>query len=185
MTSKAELRTHMRALRRRLAANDPEAGRRLSRHLADAGLPPIATYSLYHPVGSELDPQDIRFPGATMLLPVVVARDAPLVFRAVEPGVAFAPDALGIPAPPPGATELEPDIVFAPVLAFDRSGGRLGQGAGFYDRTLADLRSRRPVMLIGVAYAGQEVDHAPTEAHDVPLDAILTETGLIRVARTT
>jgi len=92
-------------------------------------------------------------------------------------------DAFGIPAPGPNAAEVLPDIVFAPLLAFDRLGGRLGQGAGHYDRTLAILRARQPVFVIGLAYAGQEIAAVPMDAHDQRLDAILTETGYIEVAR--
>ena len=66
-------------------------------------------------------------------------------------------------------------------LAFDRTGARLGQGGGHYDRTIAGLRARGPVLVIGVAYAGQEVGEIPTELHDERLDGILTETGYIAV----
>ena len=138
---------------------------------------PAATYALYHPIGSELDPGQIRLPGLRRALPVVTQRDGPLVFRRHEPGEALVPDALGIPAPAPGAAEVLPDIVFAPVLAFDRRGGRLGQGGGYYDRTLAALRAARPVLVVGLAYAGQELPDIPLEPHDARLDAILTETG--------
>jgi 5-formyltetrahydrofolate cyclo-ligase len=75
-----------------------------------------------------------------------------------------------------------PNLVIAPVLAFDRHGGRLGQGGGHYDRTLADLRGQRPVFVLGVAFAGQEIEAAPMDPHDQRLDAILTETGYIEVS---
>jgi 5-formyltetrahydrofolate cyclo-ligase len=74
-----------------------------------------------------------------------------------------------------------PDLVIAPLLAFDRKGGRLGQGAGHYDRTLANLRALKPVFVLGLGYAGQEVAEIPLEAHDQRLDAILTETEYIEV----
>ncbi|MFZ3007447.1 MAG: 5-formyltetrahydrofolate cyclo-ligase, partial [Phenylobacterium sp.] len=67
--------------------------------------------------------------------------------------------------------------VIAPLLAFDRKGGRLGQGGGHYDRTLESLRSSRPVFVLGLAYAGQEVEPMDLDPHDQRLDAILTETG--------
>jgi 5-formyltetrahydrofolate cyclo-ligase len=68
------------------------------------------------------------------------------------------------------------------LLAFDRAGRRLGQGAGHYDRTLASLRARRPVFVLGLAFAGQEIDELPEEAHDQRLDAILTETDYLPVS---
>jgi 5-formyltetrahydrofolate cyclo-ligase len=76
------------------------------------------------------------------------------------------------------AAEVLPDILLVPLLAFDRRGYRLGYGGGYYDRALAFLRAQKKVMAIGLAFAGQKVDHVPTEPHDAPLDAILTEEGL-------
>ena len=70
-------------------------------------------------------------------------------------------------------------MVIAPLLAFDRGGGRLGQGGGLYDRTLEALRVQGRVFVVGLAYAGQEVAEVPSEPHDQKLDAILTETGYI------
>ena len=112
----------------------------------------------------------------------MVARAAPLVFRRHAPGGPLAPDALGIAAPTEAAGQVWPDVLFAPVLAFDRRGGRLGQGGGFYDRTIADLRARGPLLVVGVAFAGQELPEVPLEPHDARLDAILTETAFIPVA---
>ena len=68
-----------------------------------------------------------------------------------------------------------PRTLVVPLLAFDRTGQRLGYGAGHYDRTLEKLRKVHPVKAIGFAYAAQECDRVPTEATDQPLDAIVTE----------
>ena len=74
-----------------------------------------------------------------------------------------------------------PDVVLAPLLAFDRQGGRLGYGMGYYDRTLDHLRSRgRRPLAIGIAFAAQEVDEVPTGPADVPLDGVITERALHR-----
>ena len=179
MITKSALRTQMRALRRQLADESPDAADRAAANLPD--FRGCEVYGLYHPVGSELDPTLIRVAGAARALPVVVVREAPLVFRRHEPGQPLVPDALGIMAPGVAAPEAWPDVVFTPVLAFDRRGGRLGQGGGHYDRTIAALRARKSVLVIGVAYAGQEVAAIPLEPHDEPLDAILTETAYIPV----
>jgi 5-formyltetrahydrofolate cyclo-ligase len=182
VTSKTELRARLRVLRRRLAAETPDAADRLAANLP-AGLPPASVVGLYHPVGSEIDPRVIRVPGAAVALPVARARDAPLEFRRFSPGDPLVADAFGILAPTAAAPLAAPDIVFTPVLAFDRRGGRLGQGAGCYDRTIAELRAAKPVLVVGVAYAGQELPDVPMEPHDERLDAILTETEFIPVAR--
>ena len=175
---KSTLRIEMRARRRRLAVEAPDAALRAAANLpGDWPQAPVATYGLYHPIGSELDPGAIQIVGARAALPVVVGRDAPLAFRLFSPGDALGPDALGILAPTSRTETVWPDILFVPVLAFDGRGGRLGQGGGFYDRTIAALRARGQVWVVGVAYAGQEVENLPLESHDQRLGAILTEAG--------
>jgi len=62
-----------------------------------------------------------------------------------------------------------------PLLGFDKRGTRLGYGGGYYDRTLERL-GKRP-RLVGIAFAAQEIEDIPREAHDVPLDVIVTEQG--------
>jgi 5-formyltetrahydrofolate cyclo-ligase len=184
---KAALRVRLRGLRRRLAAEIPDAAVRAARRLPLERLPPFRVFGLYHPTGSELDPRPLlerlRRDGAQPALPATGARDEAMRFRAWDPAARLEPDAFGIPAPPHFAPVVEPDLIFAPLLGFDRRGGRIGQGAGHYDRALAALRARKPVFVIGFAFAGQEVAELPTEAHDEPLDAILTETDYIEVGR--
>jgi 5-formyltetrahydrofolate cyclo-ligase len=149
----------------------------------------FSTIAAYCPQGSELDPGPILAsilafnPDRTRAcLPVAAASASTLVFRLWRPGERLVPDAFGAPAPPPGAPEALPNLVMTPLLAFDRHGGRLGQGGGHYDRTLAALRRQRPVFVLGVAFSAQEVDQVPTEAHDARLNAIVTETEYIEVA---
>ena len=74
--------------------------------------------------------------------------------------------------------------MIVPMLAFDAAGYRLGYGGGFYDRTLGTLRASRPVVAVGVAFAGQETPEVPRGSHDEPLDWILTELGPRRPAAT-
>ena len=182
-SEKTALRVRLRGLRRRLAAEIPDAAERAARRLPLERLPPFRAFALYHPTGSEMDPRPLlprlRRGGACAALPAASARDATLTFRLWDEAMRLEPDAFGIPAPPPLAPEVLPDLVIAPVLGFDRAGGRLGQGAGHYDRTLENLRRLKPVFVIGLAFSGQELDAAPAEAHDQPLDAILTETAYI------
>jgi 5-formyltetrahydrofolate cyclo-ligase len=182
---KTALRSSLRAVRRRLAGEIPNAALRAAERLPLDRLPPFETFSLYQPMGSEMDPAALAAvlarTGARPCLPVALDRHAPLVFRLWEAGVRLEPDAFGIPAPPRLAPQVVPQLVVAPLLGFDRRGHRLGQGAGHYDRTLANLRARQPVFVLGLAFSGQEVDDLPAEPHDEPLDAILTETDYIEV----
>ena len=134
------------------------------------------------PVMVTLDPRPLAENliklGWTIALPACEEPDAPVVFRTWKPGDRLAPDAVGISSPLASAGEVAPDLVVVPLIAFDSTGARLGQGGGYYDRTLAELRTgKRPPPAIGLAFAGQEVEAVPREEHDQKLDAVLTETG--------
>ena len=174
----------MRRRRRALAAAAPEAGAEAARRLPDDALPPLRVFAAYLPAGGEMDPGPLvgrlLALGAEQALPRVT-QDGPMKFLQAPPGCALEPDAAGQPAPASGAPERRPDLVIAPLLAFDRFGGRLGQGGGHYDRALEGLRRAGPVFVLGLAYAGQEVDRLDLEAHDQPLDAVLTEAGYRRL----
>jgi 5-formyltetrahydrofolate cyclo-ligase len=113
----------------------------------------------------------------------VTARHAPLSFREAGERESLVPDFAGLPAPPPTAATGVPRLVITPLLAFDRSGGRLGQGGGYYDRTLRELRGRAAVFAVGLAFAGQEVERTPMGPCDEPLDAVLTEQGYMEFGK--
>lgn len=123
----------------------------------------------------------------TYLLPVLSPDgDASLRFAPWRPGAVVAPNRYGIPEPQCPRDQLveaaEIELVLIPLLAFDRRGHRLGSGAGYYDRSFAFLREvERPALplLVGVAYAFQEVESIAPEAWDVPLDFVATEHELI------
>jgi 5-formyltetrahydrofolate cyclo-ligase len=185
---KKTLRAQMRVLRRKLADEAPDASVRASRRLPLSRFSRFSVIGAYCAQGAELDSGPILQailgfdPGrAQAALPVAVDRKSALKFRLWRPQDTLIPDAYGIPAPPPSAREVLPNLMITPLLAFDRNGGRLGQGGGNYDRTLASLRRQRPVFVLGVAFAGQEVDLVPTDRHDQRLDAIVTESEYIEV----
>ena len=184
MTSKPELRILQRALRKQLASATPDAGQRAA-GFADT-LPLASTVALYVAAGSELDPEPLASAlhqsGCRLCLPVVVRRDAALIFRRWMPGDPLDVDAGGCRAPLPSADTVTPDLILTPLLAFDRRGGRLGQGGGYYDRTFAALPD---VPRIGVAYSGQAVEALPMDAHDQWLDGVLTEVGYIATRKVT
>lgn len=186
---KTALRKRLRSRRRMLAAERRDAGEQAAARLPLEALPPFDSFAVYRPLGSEIDPGPLLArlldTGAEPALPTAIARDQPLEFRLWDSRTPLQLDALGIPAPPAWADTVEPDLVVCPLLAFDRRGGRLGQGAGHYDRTLSNLRATKPVFVLGLAFAGQELDEIPMEPHDQRLDAILTETDFISVARDT
>ena len=178
MSDKTALRAQLRSLRRRLAAENPDAAHSAAQHWPHGRFDAAKVFGLYHAAGSELDPTPLRsrLPAGHVALPVATSRQGALVFRLHKTGEALVPDALGIPAPDLSAQPVLPDVVVTPLLAFDRRGGRLGQGGGHYDRTIANLRRMKTVFVVGLAYAGQELPKIPMEPHDQRLDAILTET---------
>jgi 5-formyltetrahydrofolate cyclo-ligase len=85
----------------------------------------------------------------------------------------------GIREPEPEAAEVEPDILLVPLLAFDRAGSRIGYGGGYYDRTIAQLRGRKAVVAVGLAFAAQEVSAVPITQGDERLNLVLTEREVI------
>ena len=179
---KSDLRPQLRLRRRELFGTHPDAGEKAADHLPLDEIGPVKVVSGYLPFArDEIDPwpvlRRLKRHGAKVAMPVVQGRGRPLRFRAYEEGDPVEADAGKIQAPLPDAELLTPDLVIAPMLAFDRHGHRLGQGAGYYDMTLEGLRRSGRVWVVGIAYAGQRIDLCPHEPHDQLLDAILTETG--------
>ncbi len=110
-------------------------------------------------------------------LPVVVARAQPMVFRAWRTGEPLESGVWNIPIPPASAPVVTPDIVIAPLVGFDQALYRLGYGGGFFDRTLAAM-PRRP-RVIGVGYDQAAIPTIFPQVHDIPMDMLVTESGLI------
>jgi 5-formyltetrahydrofolate cyclo-ligase len=180
MDSKVSLRAHARSHRATLTRID--YADTIARHAGDLALAPGAIVAGYFPFRDEADPRALMAAlsakGHPLALPVV-EQGKPLSFRAWKMGDAMHANtnAYGIPEPAATAPEITPVLILVPLLAFDAEGHRLGYGGGYYDRTLDALKSARA---IGIAYAGQEVPLLPREAHDHPLDAVITEAGLRR-----
>lgn len=131
----------------------------------------------FWPIRSEIDPRPamVRFAalGVPLALPVVAGSE--LVFRLWRPGEALAEGPFGLSEPFGDAPEIEPAAMIVPLSAFDRRGHRIGYGAGFYDKAIARLSRIKPPFTIGVGFSIQEIEVVPDEAHDVPLDRIVTE----------
>jgi 5-formyltetrahydrofolate cyclo-ligase len=130
----------------------------------------------YAPVGGEADPAPLVRAAiaadCTIALPHVVDRATPLRFLAWDVDAPLVSGPFGLRQPGDHPHEVAPDLILTPLVAFDRTLARLGQGAGHYDRAFV----RFPAALrIGVAFSVQEVDRLPTDPWDVPLHAIITE----------
>ncbi len=174
----------------RLAARDAltqaerqQKSRAMTEHGASAiPLTPGAVVSGFMPIRSEADirplMEALRTRGARLVLPVVLDRET-IIFRAFEVDAPLVRTGFGTTGPGEDAQVLDPDILLVPLSVFDGHGQRIGYGAGHYDRAIARLHGKgRFPILIGVAFDCQEVPSVPAEPHDVPLHAVLTESGL-------
>jgi 5-formyltetrahydrofolate cyclo-ligase len=134
------------------------------------------TVSIYWPLRGEPDLRPwitrVIARGGICAFPVVVEKNAPLIFRAWVPATRMVKGFWDIPVPADGA-DVVPDIIIAPVVGFDSQCYRLGYGGGYFDRTLAALRTLYRV--IGVGYASAQIATIHPQPHDIPMDAIVTD----------
>lgn len=169
------------AFARRKAAHEADAGTAsgvLSSVLAGYRGVPLAGYM---PIRTEISPLAAMAEAAAhgpVAVPVIESEGQPLRFREWGPEADMIDGPFGAKVPATGDW-ITPEILIVPLVAFTRSGGRLGYGGGFYDRTLEGLRQGGPVLAIGFAYAAQDADTLPLEPTDQPLDMIVTEAEVI------
>lgn len=184
VVARSELRRTLRERRRAISGFRRRRANRaiLARLLALAGYRRARHVALYWPADGEVDLRAVaaaaRRDGKTIYLPVV-GHGATMSFAPWRHAAKLHPNRFGIPEPRVarrqrvGASRLE--LIVMPLVAFDAQGHRLGMGGGYYDRALAAHR-RRPV-LVGAAFACQEVPRVPARPWDVPLDLVITERG--------
>lgn len=137
----------------------------------------------YWPKGREFDCRpvldEVLKLGCECALPVVQKDTKILKFALWSDGDELSEGAFGI-MEPVSNDWVEPDILIIPMLAFDRHGNRLGYGGGYYDATIADLKSRKDILCVGMAYGQQAVlFNLPAEDHDQPMDWIITPQNAI------
>lgn len=166
---KMHLRAKIRAVRKAFASSGQAAAatRALNAYVLDLiQAQSSANVAAYQAMGSEVGLEAaitaLQHAGATVCLPVVTGP--------VGTPLSFSP------------TERVPDCVLLPLIAFDRNGGRLGQGGGYYDATIEAWRNggHRP-LLLGIGFECQAVATVPRDNHDQLLDWIVTELGAYRV----
>lgn len=183
---KARLRAELRARRRAIPASE---GRRAARQLAQhylrlRALKQARRVALYLPMASEIDTAPLRQAlaarGVALYVPKVAHGSRLRFLRLGKTSLEW--HRHGMPQPRSGhALPLRRiGLILLPLLGYDAQGRRLGQGGGYYDRALAGLRGARRPLRIGLAYACQQVEALPGEAHDHPLQGVLSERGLQR-----
>lgn len=171
-------------------ALDPDMRRAASRVIADRvlALPDLADtepVGAYWPMRSEVDPRPVMeaLAAAGRIVALSQIRHPELSWRGWRPGDVLVHGGFGVREPGPDAAEVFPHALLVPLCAFDRTGGRLGYGKGHFDRAIAGLARRHRLVTIGLAFSVQEIDAVPTEAHDRPLDLIVTEREVVRPGR--
>lgn len=186
-SAKRLLRFEMKALRPMLAKASPEAAEQVAEGAHMEELARFKVVAGYRPIQDEIDPgplmDRLAARGATLALPVTAPKGSsePMTYRRWSQGDPLHISAFRVMEPAGAAPEVIPDLIITPLIAFDRSGARLGYGQGHFDRTLAALRRDHEVFVLGLAFAGQEVARIPAEPHDERFDAVLTEKGWIDI----
>jgi 5-formyltetrahydrofolate cyclo-ligase len=178
----AKRRARMAALAAR-QGRDPKLGARLGQILlATMPPPPRAVVSGFWPLDDEIDIRPLLHTlytrGHHVVLPQTPPLGEALIFRRWTPGATMIRERFGTFYP--DGPEEKPDWMLVPLVAFDRTGRRLGYGGGYYDRTLAQLPQ---AFAIGCGYAAQELDEVPVGDYDARLGAVATEAFVIACER--
>ena len=185
---KQVLRRTATKIRKGLFEHQAKADIALAAH-ADALLDQFGRgiYAAYLPIRSELSPLPLIARLADLsiqtAMPITPAPGNPLDFRLWATGDKLDDGPYDTKQPSSNAPVCRPDVILAPMLAFDSACWRLGYGGGFYDRSIGGLRQAgHKVVAIGIAFAGQQVEQVPTGLYDMALDAVLTPDGLLMPA---
>jgi 5-formyltetrahydrofolate cyclo-ligase len=144
---------------------------------------PNVITSAFLPIKTEVDLSELIYElwsqQRSVCLPFMLDKEN-IEFREYNKTTELVDNGFGTLAPSGASEVVDPDVMLVPLSAFDETGGRIGYGAGFYDRAIAKLLDNdKTPLLIGVAFVCQQVDRVPCEDHDIALDMILTENGLI------
>ena len=189
--ARRQLRADLAARRRGVAPTErAQAALLVARH-ADRAVKLRAGWriAVYAALPQELDTAPLialaRERGCRIFLPRIDRRRRSRAMQFIEMAGPLRPNRLGI-AEPQAAAALGArwlDVVFLPLVGFDRHGVRLGTGGGYYDRAFAYRRWRRAwrgPRLIGLGYSFQRLERITAAPHDVLMDAVVTEKGVIR-----
>ena len=189
VSEKAQMRKQAAKNRQQLVDMHPQAAEQVATYCEELmhsfG---FGIYAAYLPIRSEISPLPLVAAlyraGQQTAMPITPAEGEALSFRLWAVGDDLEAGPYGTSQPLTSGQPVLPDIILAPLLAFDPAGWRLGYGGGFYDRTIADLAVRRhQCAVIGLGFDGQKLDKVPIGPYDMPLDALLTPSGLHRAKR--
>ncbi len=132
--------------------------------------------SLYWPIRGEPDLRALRHEidaaGGYCCLPVVSIKNHPLSFRRWDQNTVLKKGTWSL-AEPTDSEEVTPDVLLAPFIGIDKNGYRLGYGGGYFDRTLASLKT--PFRAIGVGFEEQRIRTIYPQPHDIPMHLVVTD----------
>ena len=182
MRTKNELRQDYRQLRKQLSGDEVnDLSRKITKQLGNwlEGQEGLTHFHLFFPIAkfNEVNTfyikQLLEQQDKTLFTSQVNRDENRLDTLQLPPDAAFFLDEWGIPVPQESVrvTSTKIQVVFVPLLAYDKSGHRLGFGKGFYDRFLASLD--QPVLKLGLSFFAPE-ERIPVEPHDIPLDYCIT-----------
>ena len=143
----------------------------------------ISSIGIYYPIKSEISPLKLieicKKLSIKICLPVIFKNTNELIFSEFDNKKSLAKNKYGI-FEPTQLSQITPDIIFVPMVGFDKNLNRLGYGKGYYDRTISKLRKLKKIFVIGLAYDNQLVMKIPIENHDEKMDIILTDKKIYR-----
>ena len=143
----------------------------------------ISSIGIYYPKNSEISPLKIieicKNLSIKICLPVIHKNTNELIFSKFDNEMNLTKNQYGI-IEPIKLIQTTPDIIFVPMVGFDKNLNRLGYGKGYYDRTISKLRKLKKIFVIGLAYDNQMVQKIPAENHDEKMDIILTDKKIYR-----
>ncbi|MEP3197954.1 MAG: 5-formyltetrahydrofolate cyclo-ligase [Lentilitoribacter sp.] len=183
-TLKTQIRNMALSLRNGLTdAERVQFSKQIKSFFFELDIAPNVITSAFLPIKTEVDLNELIHElwsqQRSVCLPYMLDKEN-IEFREYNKTTELIDNGFGTLAPSGASEVVDPDVMLVPLSAFDETGGRIGYGAGFYDRAIAKLLDNdKTPLLIGVAFACQQVDRVPCEDHDIPLDMILTENGLI------
>lgn len=193
MQNRQQLRTEIRRRRMSLSADEQTqaASALVQQVLSAPALMARQHFALYLSNDGEINTAPLIAAllayGKTLYLPILhPVVPGYLVFQHYDQHTPMTTNRFGIAEPALNCASIKPvaelEVIFTPLVAFDKQGNRLGMGGGFYDRTLAQLPKNHRTALIGLAHQCQLVSGLPVAAWDQPLDGIITPTEYYQFA---
>ncbi|RCL01524.1 MAG: 5-formyltetrahydrofolate cyclo-ligase [Candidatus Tokpelaia sp. JSC085] len=178
---KHELRKQVLARRDAILASDRTQRSQVLAAYANVLCLTGETVSAFWPIRSEIDPYPLMsalvFQGNRLALPVITKKNT-MIFRLFKGSDKLVDLPFGLKGPNTSAEIVHPTTIFLPLAAFDNHGNRIGYGSGYYDKTVDNIyKYGHNPRLIALAFDCQQVECIPAEAHDIPLQGVLTESG--------